>query len=420
MTEFEEYTFPNGIRVLHKQVENTKIAHCGFILNIGSRDEKPHQVGIAHFWEHMAFKGTKKRKAYHILNRLDSVGGEVNAYTTKEKICFYASLLDEHFEKSVDLLSDITFNSIFPAKEIEKERSVILEEMSMYKDDPSDAIQDEFDEVVFGDHPLGYNILGTKDSVKKFTKTDFDNFIRENLDTEQVILSSVSKLPFKKVIKIVGKYLGDIPRLKANKNREVFKGHPVQHIIKTKQISQSHCAIGTTSFPQDHPNRIPFFMLVNLLGGPGMNSRLNLAIREKYGFVYGIDAGVTSFQDTGLFAIHFATEAETLKRCRSLVNKELKRLREKPLGSLQLHAAKQQIMGQLAMSEESNLGFMLMMGKSMLDLKRIDSLNSIFDQIKAVDANKIMDLSNEIFTEEQLSSLTFMPDPEFLAQKEED
>ncbi|WP_020527806.1 M16 family metallopeptidase [Flexithrix dorotheae] len=420
MTEFEEYTFPNGIRVLHKQVENTKIAHCGFILNIGSRDEKPHQIGIAHFWEHMAFKGTKKRKAYHILNRLDSVGGEVNAYTTKEKICFYASLLDEHFEKAVDLLSDITFNSVFPAKEIEKERSVILEEMSMYKDDPSDAIQDEFDEVIFGDHPLGYNILGTKESVRAFHKVDFDNFIRENLDTEEVIFSSVSKLPFKKVIRIVGKYLEEIPRLQAPKNRQLFTGYSVQQVTKTKQISQSHCAIGTTSFPQDHENRIPFFMLVNLLGGPGMNSRLNLAIREKYGFVYGIDAHVTSFQDTGLFAIHFATETETLKRCRSLVNKELKKLREKPLGSLQLHAAKQQIMGQLAMSDESNLGFMLMMGKSMLDLGRIESLNSIFEQIKAVDAKKIMELSNEIFTEEKLSSLTFMPDPEFLAQKEED
>ncbi len=410
MKEYEELILPNGIRIVHRQVSNTKIAHCGCILNIGSRDEKPHQQGIAHFWEHMAFKGTKKRKAYHILSRVDSVGGELNAYTTKEKICFYASLLENHFEKAVELISDITFNSIFPEREIKKERGVILEEMSMYKDDPADAIRDEFDEVIFQDHSLGYNILGTPESVKSFSQEDFQQFIKENLNTDQVIFSSVSALPFSKVAKIAQKYLSDIPTYQSKRKRKPFESFAPRQIISNKPISQAHCIVGTTSFSIHDPNRIPFFLLVNLLGGPGMNSRLNLGIREKYGFVYGIDASVTAYQDTGLFLVNFATERKTLERCVKLLLKELKKLRETPLGSMQLHQAKQQLVGQLAMSEESNLGFMLMMGKSILDLGRVETLNEVLDKIHAVTAQDIIDLANEIFPEERLSMLTYLPE----------
>ncbi|WPO38798.1 pitrilysin family protein [Flammeovirgaceae bacterium SG7u.111] len=410
MTDYEEYVFPNRIRLVHKQVPHTKIAHCGFFLDIGSRDEKPHQVGIAHFWEHMAFKGTKKRKAYHILNRVESVGGELNAYTTKEKICFYASLLDNHFEKAVELLTDITFNSTFPEKEIEKERGVILEEMSMYLDDPGDAIQDDFDEVIFGEHPLGQNILGTKESVNGFTREQFDEFIKENIDTGKIVFSSVSALPMSKVVKIVSKYFENIPDLKAPRKRILFNDFSPKTLFVGKAISQAHCAIGTTSYSLYDEKRIPFFMLVNLLGGPGMNSRLNLSIREKYGFVYAIDASMHAYQDTGLFSIYFATEAKTLERCIKLVNKELKKLREVPLGTMQLHTTKQQIMGQLAMSEESNIGLMLMMGKSILDLNTIETLNSVFDKIKSVSPMEIMEMANEILTEERISSLVFTPE----------
>jgi len=410
MKEYDEFIFPNGIRVVHRQVSNTKIAHCGFILNIGSRDEKPDQQGIAHFWEHMAFKGTKKRKAYHILSRVDSVGGELNAYTTKEKICFYASLLDNHFEKAVELISDITFHSIFPEKEIKKERGVILEEMAMYKDDPGDAIQDEFDAVVFKNHSLGYNILGTQESVKSFSKENFHQFILENLNTDEVIFSSVSALPFKKVLKVAQKYFSNIPTFKSKRKRHVFNNFKPEKVIRHKPISQAHCITGTTSFSIHDPRRIPFFLLVNLLGGPGMNSRLNLSIREKYGFVYGIDASVTAYQDTGLFLINFATEQKTLEKCVQLLMKELKKLRETPLGSMQLHQAKQQMIGQLAISEESNLGFMLMMGKSILDLGRVETLNEVLDKINKVTASDILDLANIVFPENRLSMLTYLPE----------
>ncbi|MEM1136619.1 MAG: pitrilysin family protein [Bacteroidota bacterium] len=410
MKEYEEYIFPNGIRLVHRQVSNTKIAHCGCILNIGSRDEQAHQQGIAHFWEHMAFKGTQKRRAYHILSRVDSVGGELNAYTTKEKICFYASLLDQHFEKAVELISDITFNSTFPEKEIRKERSVILEEMAMYKDDPADAIQDEFDEVIFENHSLGYNILGTNESVRSFNKDDFYTFIRENLNTHEVIFSSVSALPFKKVLKITEKYFNDFPLHRTDRKRIAFSDFKASQVTQNKPISQAHCITGTTSFSIHDKRRVPFFLLVNLLGGPGMNSRLNLGIREKYGFVYSIDASVTAYQDTGLFSVNFATEKNTLDKCIYLLEKELKKLREVPLGSMQLHQAKQQLIGQLAMSEESNLGFMLMMGKSILDLGRIETINEVFDSIQAVTAQELMEIANTVLPEERLSMLTYLPE----------
>lgn len=407
--EYEIHTLPNGIRVLHKEVTTTKVSHCGFMLDIGSRDENEQNQGIAHFWEHMAFKGTSKRKAFHILNRIDSVGGELNAYTTKEKIAFYASTLDTYFEKAVELLTDITFDSIFPEKQIEKERNVILEEMSMYYDAPDDAIQDEFDQVIFANHPLGMNILGTADSVRSFHRDDFKKFIKEHINTEKLVFCSVGNIPFKKVVKLAEKYLKDVPTYDANKIRQPFEKYVPAIKGVERNITQAHCAIGRDAYPISSDKRLPFFMLSNILGGPGMNSRLNLALREKYGFVYSIDATYQSYSDTGLFGIFFGTEPGQLQRSIKLVNKELERLREVPLGTLQLHTAKEQLMGQLAMAEENNASFMLMMGKSILDLERIDSIDTIFNKIKSVTAKELQDLANEMFAKDQMSQLTYTP-----------
>jgi len=409
MPDYHLHTLPNGIRILHKQVTHTKIAHSGFILDIGSRDENPEQQGLAHFWEHMAFKGTKKRKSFHILNRLETVGGELNAYTTKEKLCFYASVLDKHFEKAFELLTDITFNSTFPAKEIEKERGVILEEMSMYLDTPEDAIIDDFDEVVYQNHALGNNILGSRESVSRFKKTDFQQFMQENLSTDRLVFCSVSNLPFEKVLKLGQKYLGHLPTITKERVRQPFTHYQPQLINQEKPIVQAHCVIGAPAYALADERRIPFFMLTNILGGPGMNSRLNLAVREKYGLVYTIDANYATYLDTGLFGIYFGTEKKQLARTTSLVLKELKKLREKPLGSLQLHTAKEQLMGQLAMAEESNIGLMMMMGKSILDLNKIETLNEIFDQIRRIEAPQLLDIANEILAEDKLSYLNYIP-----------
>ncbi|MBX9853564.1 MAG: insulinase family protein [Cytophagaceae bacterium] len=408
--EYEIYTLKNGIRIIHREVNHTKIAHCGFILDVGSRDEEKNQMGLAHFWEHMAFKGTKKRKSFHIINRLEVLGGELNAYTTKEKICFYASVIDKHYEKSMELLSDITFNSTFPIRELEKERGVILEEMSMYADTPEDAIQDDFESLIFGEHPLGFNILGTPGTVKAFKEKDFKKFVRETLDTEKLIFSSIGNIPFKKVKVMADKYLAPISACTANHMRIPFKKYIPSTIESRKNIHQAHCMIGRTAYKLKDERRIPFFMLVNLLGGPAMNSKLNLELRERNGFVYNIEANYSPLIDTGLFSIYFATEKKQLEKSIRLVLKELDKFKNTRLGSLQLHYCKEQLIGQLAMAEESNINFMQMMGKSILDLGYVDSLEDIFNRIKKVTATEIMEISNDIFKQESLSFLKYIPD----------
>ncbi|UII29048.1 insulinase family protein [Fulvivirga maritima] len=410
MDDYDIITLDNGIRVIHKQVSNTKIVHCGFMLDIGSRDETSENQGIAHFWEHMAFKGTQKRKAFHILNRIDSVGGELNAYTTKEKIAFYASVLDSYFEKAVELLADITFDSIFPEKQIEKERNVILEEMAMYYDSPEDAIQDDFDTLVYGDHPLGMNILGTAESVKSFTRQDFKDFLEANLNTENLVFCSVGNIPLKKVERLANKYLSAVPRYSAARVRKPFVDYKPAEKVVYRNLTQAQCALGRPAYPIGHEKRLAFFMLVNILGGPGMNSRLNLALREKHGFVYSIDAGLQSYIDTGLFTVFFGTEPGQLERSIRLVKKELKRFAEKPLGVMQLHTAKEQLMGQLAMAEENNTSLMLMMAKSTLDKNYIESLEDVFANIRNITASDIQEIAIEMFDESLLSQLTFLPD----------
>ena len=413
LTEFRQdgliENLPNGIRLLHQQVLHTKIAHCGFLLDIGSRDEAPHQQGLAHFWEHMAFKGTEKRKSFHILNRLETVGGELNAYTTKEKICFYAALLSTHFERAFELLTDLTFHSVFPERELEKERGVILEEMSMYDDAPEDAIVDRFDEVVFEEHPLGHNILGTRASVSGFTSADFRQFLREQVRTDRLVFSSVSNLSFAEVKRLADRYLAPLPARLGPRERRPFGDYQQKVQTETRPISQAHCLLGGPAFALHDERRIPFFMLNNILGGPGMNSRLNLAVREKYGLVYTIDSTYSPYTDTGLFGIYFGTEGKQVKRTISLIQKELKTLREKPLTTTQLHNAKEQLMGQLAMSEESNSGLMQLLAKSTLDLGRIEPLTELFGRIRRVTATELQGLANEVLTEEHLSVLQYLP-----------
>jgi predicted Zn-dependent peptidase len=410
MQEFNLHQFPNGLRLIHKQVPYTKLVHCGFVLDIGSRDESPAQQGMAHFWEHMAFKGTKRRNAYHILNRLDSVGGELNAYTTREKICFYATTLDKYLPQATELLTDITFNSVFPEKQIEKERGVILEEMSMYEDSPEDALQDNLDSLIFNQHSLGHNILGTPETLKSFARHDFLEFINQHLDSTRTIFSVVGNISFQKAVQIASRYWKDIPEFKSTQHRTNFTAYQPRQQTLRKHISQAHFAMGRTAFSLADDRRLAFVLLTNILGGPANTSRLNLALREKRGYVYGVDASYVPYTDDGYFGITFATEGRQLKRAISQVEKEMLRLAQKPLGSLQLHYAKEQLVGQLAMAEENNASLMLMMGKSILDLERIESLEDIFHQIRSIAAAELQALASEMFRPEDFSRLYLLPE----------
>lgn len=410
MRNIKIFTLSNGIRVVHHQLATTKIVHCGLILDIGSRDESVDNQGIAHFWEHMAFKGTKRRKAFHIINSLDAIGGELNAYTDKEKVVFYASVRDQYFERAVDVLSDITFNSIFSENQIEKERGVILEEMAMYLDSPDESLQDEFESIVYPNHPMGMNILGRPETVKSFRKKDFVNFVKTHMSTDKIVFSCVGNISFDQVEKMARTYLEPIARKKATGKRKRFNFYRPEESILHRSVKQAKCAIGRDAYPIDHENRIPLFLLVNILGGPGMNSRLNLALREKHGFVYSIDAHYIPYTDTGLFAVFFGTEPKQLGRCISLVKKELYRFCEKPMTSRQLSSAKEQLKGQLAMAEENNLSLMLMMGRSLLDMGKIPTLDEIYQTIDKTTAHKLMKIAREIFDETMLSYLIMQPE----------
>lgn len=399
----------NGIRIIHMEVPHTRMVHSGFILNIGSRDESKEEEGLVHFWEHMAFKGTKKRKAFHIINRLESLGGELNAYTTKEKVCFYASILKEHFNKAAELLCDITFNSTFPEKQIEKERQVILEEMAMYRDSPEDAIQDEFDELVFEGHALGRNILGTEDTVGRFSQQDFFDFISSRLDTTNIVFSVVGNISFKKVLHQVEGFLTAIPTRRSLYVRSGYSQYVPKTKIIEKDISQAHCAIGKPAYSIYDPKRFKLYLLNNILGGPSMNSRLNLSLREKHGYVYAVESAYQTYSDTGFLGIFFGTEENTVNRASKLVLKEIEKLRTQKLGTMQLHMAKEQAIGQMAMAEENYAALMLVFGKNLLDKGRIDSLDSIFGMIRETTSEDLQEIANEVFALDQLSFLTYLP-----------
>ena len=410
MREYSVHTLKNGIRVVHNRVANTKIVHCGIMLDIGSRDETKDNQGIAHFWEHMAFKGTRKRKAFHILNRLESLGGELNAFTDKEKILFFASIRDDYFERAVDLLTDITFESIFPSGQIERERHVILEEMSMYHDDPEGSLQDEFDAVVFAGHPMAMNILGTEKTVGSFRHANFKAFVKKQIDTRRIVFSCTGNIKLEEAIRLAEKYMGHIPKIISRHQRIKFDGYKPKEVTIKRGMKQARCAIGRTSYSLADSKRGAFYLLNNILGGSGMNSRLNLSLRERHGFVYSIGSSFTPFTDTGLFVISFGTEPLQLTKSIKLVQGELRKLREEKMGVKQLASAKEQIMGQVAMAEESNINFMIMMARSILDLGRVQSLEEIFSRIQNTSAHEITSMAREMFDEEKMSYLMMVPE----------
>jgi predicted Zn-dependent peptidase len=398
----------NGIRIIHKPVKS-EVAHCGFIIKTGSRDERIDENGITHFIEHAIFKGTEKRKAYHILNRIDNVGGEINAFTTKEKTSIYASFTKPHLERAIELLTDILFNSTYPESELKKEKDVIIDEINSYLDSPYEQIYDDFEDLVFKDHPLGMNILGTVDSVKKIDRKKVLNFIQENYLTNQIVFSIVGDFPFKKIEKLCKKYLNNIPKKTSDNERLAFENYkPIQEEIK-KDVYQTHCVIGNVAYSAHHKHKNGFILLNNILGGPAMNSRLNMGIREKYGFTYNIESSYTAFSDIGLFYIYLGTDQKHIEKSIKLVHKELKMLKVKKLTSSQLQKAKQQIVGQITLSEENNCNVMLGMGKSMLLYNKVDNLKETYKKINAITQGELQEIANEVFDDTKLSSLIFSP-----------
>lgn len=408
--EFNIHQYPNGITLVHKQVVSTRLAHCGYIFDIGSRDENMRTQGLAHFWEHMAFKGTENRKTFQILSSLEEVGGDLNAYTTKEKIWFHASLPSVYLNKAIDVLTDISFYSVFPENEIEKEKKVILEEMHMYEDTPEDAIQDEFEAIIFPKHSLGYNILGTEKTLNTFKQKDLFAFLKKNMDTSRVAFAVLSPQPFSEVKKLTDNFIPFVQAQKSTRTREKFKGFKPVTILKNIEASQTHCVIGSLSLNIKEERRLSLFLLSNLLAGPGMTSNLNMALREKKGYVYTIEPNFTSYTDTGLYSFYFATESQKFEKAMAVFFKEIEKVRENKLSSLKLHRLKEQIKGQLIMAEENNSNFMQMMGKSYLDFGKIDSFEQINKKIDGISAQVINDLANQLMNSDRMSKLVYTPE----------
>ncbi len=404
--EFYHHTLPNGIRLIHRPADN-HVSHAGIIINTGSRDEEDNECGMAHFIEHVIFKGTAKRNVYHVLSRLENVGADLNAFTTKEETCIYASFLNSFYERTLELIKDITFNSIFPEKELEKEKEVIFDEINSYKDSPSEEIFDDFEEQVFAGHPIGKNILGNPKDIKKFTRKNVLKFMGNKYHTDQMVICSVGKISFKKLIRIVEKYFSGIaPNIRKSNRIEFSEYLPSQKQIKKKTF-QNHCLIGNVAYSILDERNTAFALLNNVLGGPGLNSRLNLAIREKYGYAYNLESNYMAYSDTGIFSIYLGTENGYLERSLDLIHKELKKLKDTRLGILQMQRAKQQLMGQLAITNESNLNKMMHIGRSCLLRNQAESIDEIYSKIESVTAEDVHELANEVFLPEKLSMLVY-------------
>jgi predicted Zn-dependent peptidase len=404
--EYQFFTLPNGLRLVHRQTDSY-VGHCGIFIDVGSRDENNDENGIAHFIEHTIFKGTKRRKAYHILSRIESVGGDLNAYTTKEETCIYASFLKEHYDRALELIADLIKNSVFPEKELEKEKDVILDEINSYKDSPGEEIYDLFEEYLFSGHPLGRNILGTEKNLKSFNRKKILEFIRKHYHPGRMVISSAGPVSFHRIKKMVLKYFEDIPAVVTSPERTAITGSKSFRKEFEKPIFQTHCIVGNTAFNRRDERRYAMFLLNNLLGGPAMNSRLNLLIREKYGYSYHVESNYHTYIDSGVFTIYLGTDNGYLDKSLSLLRKELKSLTRAPLGQLQVSMSKQQARGQMAMGYESNLNKMLAAGKSLLHDDHVMDLGEMHRKIDSITASDLLDVANEVLHPDHMSLLVY-------------
>lgn len=405
---YSTFTLPNGLRIIHASCP-TNVAYCGYAVDAGTRDERPEEQGMAHFVEHLIFKGTHKRKAWHILNRMENVGGDLNAYTNKEETMIYSAFLKEHFPRAVELLTDIVFNSIFPQAEIEKEVEVIIDEIQSYEDSPAELIFDDFEELIFPGHPLGRNILGRPELLRNFRSEDAQAFTRRHYRPSNMVFFVLGDLDFRKVVRTVEKAVADIclPDSTDYRRQAPFAYRPQQLTLK-KDTHQSHVMIGARGYDAYDERRTALYLLNNLLGGPGMNSRLNVSLREKRGLVYSVEANLTSYTDTGTFCIYFGCDPEDADECIELVHKELKRLRDVRLTATQLAAAKKQIIGQIGVAGDNFENLALDMGKCFLHYRKYEEKEEVFRRIEALTAAQLQEVANDRFGEDFLSTLVYV------------
>lgn len=400
------FTLSNGLRLVYLH-STSIVSHLGVNILAGSRYEEEHEEGLAHFLEHCIFKGTHKRKTFHVLSRLDSVGGELNAFTAKEELVVYASFTNNHLDRAAELLADITLNANFPEKEIEREKEIVLDEINSYLDSPSDKIFDDFEAHLFGKHPLGTNILGTKESVAGFCKEDLENYLSKHFYAENMVISFVGKESPETFIRLMEKHFGRCPQMKDIKPLNQFTTKNVFHIREPEANYQVHTIAGGYAPSYLDEDRKGMLLLTNILGGPALNSRLNLSVREKYGYSYNIEASYTPYSEVGFWHVYFGTDPKYLEKTRKLLFKEMSILRDKKLGAQQLRMAKDQFKGHLALAMDNNSGLMLSLGKSVLLFGKVDSVAEMNASIERLTADDLHRIANKYLSESQLSELIF-------------
>ena len=404
--QYNIHTLSNGLRIIHEP-SSSKVAYCGFAVDAGTRDEAENEQGMAHFVEHLIFKGTRKRKAWHILNRMENVGGDLNAYTNKEETVIYSAFLTEHFGRALELLADIVFHSTFPQNEIEKETEVIIDEIQSYEDTPSELIFDDFEDMIFRNHPLGRNILGRPDLLKKFRSEDAMAFTSRFYQPSNMVFFVLGDFNFQKIVRQVEKLLVDLPLVTVENQRTIPPLYVPEQLVVHKETHQAHVMIGSRGYNAYDDKRTALYLLNNILGGPGMNSRLNVSLRERRGLVYTVESNLTSYTDTGAFCIYFGTDPEDVDTCLKLTYKELKRMRDVKMTSSQLMAAKKQLIGQIGVASDNNENNELGMAKTFLHYNKYESSESVFRRIEALTAEGLLEVANEMFAEEYLSTLIY-------------
>lgn len=450
--KYNTYTLDNGLRIIHLP-SDSKVVYCGYQINAGTRNEEPGEEGLAHFCEHVTFKGTERRKAWHILNCLESVGGDLNAYTNKEGTVYYSAILKEHIARAVDLLTDIVFHSVYPQAEIDKEVEVICDEIESYNDSPAELIYDEFENIIFKGSPLGHNILGTAEQVRSFKTEDALRFTRKLYRPDNAIFFAYGDIDFKKLVKLIRKALADddsgkvaenaansvgklaeeklpqisqITQISGDENSitteksvssvksvgpenypSVGKEIAGQTIVMQKNTHQAHVMIGTRAYDVNDSRRMPLYLLNNMLGGPGMNAKLNLALREHNGLVYTVESTMVPYGDTGIWSIYFGCDEHDVKRCLRLVRKELDKFMQKPLSEAQLKAAKKQIKGQVGVACDNRENFALDFGKSFLHYGWEKNVDRLYKQVDEITAEQIQAVAQELFDKDRLTTLIF-------------
>lgn len=434
--QYQLITLPNGLRIVHQRVKGTQLVHAGFSIQAGSKNDGAHP-GLAHCLEHMLFKGTTRRKTIHVLNHLEVVGGELNAYTTKEITTIYGTTQSKHLTRLTDILCDVVFRSTFPEGELEKEKKVIIDEINMYLDTPEENIFDEFQERIFAGHPLAHNILGTEESVNEISQTALKNFVSTHYQFHNMVFAVVGNVSIERVLSALNRFLPDAGELSStpiNLNHQEPSHKSIQPIavlgdlqngvgaatafksaspfIETKKtdFNQAYAIIGSLAYEMDHEKRWTLLLMNNFFGGPVLNSRLNLAIREKYGYTYNVESGYSGFAETGLFHCFVGSEPKYIQKSVDLIFKEIKKLRTQSLGTLQLSRAKNQYAGQLILSNENRSGLMMHLGQSVLRKGKANSIEHAIDCINRVTVQNIMDVANELLNENQFSQLLYVPE----------